>query len=89
MPKQQKQKYRLFTSDIGPMQFSAYQDTYTADPTERIRELSRALNTTAIALPHTRRDIWPDGKTGKLSAAAVLWLKSEGQLPGKQASSEE
>lgn len=80
MSKKPKQKYRLFTSDVGPMQFSALCDVYTADPFKSIAETSRRFTTTAIALPHGRKDLWPDGKTGKLPLDGVAWLQREGQL---------
>lgn len=80
MTKPPKQKYRIFTSDIGPMQFSALCDVYTAQPSKTVEKTSFRFNTTAIALPHTRKDLWPDGQTGKLSDDSKDYLRREGQI---------
>lgn len=80
---EEKMVYRIFTSDIGPMQFSALKDVDTADPFKTIEDVAARFSTVALALPHTRRDLWPDGQTGKLSEDCIKFIAARGLWTGR------
>jgi hypothetical protein len=84
--------YRIFTNDIGPMRFSAWADVRGACPREAVMR-SRALHLPSfrldrphatarrlhlvLAIPLSRKDIWPDEKTGKTKPEARKYMYVE------------
>ncbi len=79
-------KYRVFVEDVGPGKFSAAGvpvklrgGIEAATPREAIDKSKVAnpkgtnewLGRRLIALPHDRRDLWPDGQTGAVPREAL------------------
>lgn len=65
--------FRLFTNDVGPNRYSALMPARAANQEDANRfALAKAkrLGCKAVALPENRPDLWPDGHTGELPAAA-------------------
>lgn len=71
-----RQKYRIFIQDVGKNGYSGYADTQATSRREAESQYSHAP-ARIVALPHNRRDLWPDGKTGRLP-------KSPAQLRGER-----
>lgn len=68
-------KYRIFVQDVGKSGFSGFTDVdaYSvrhALETCKVHDLRKY-----IALPHSRRDLWPDGKTAQLPEGALRFGK--------------
>ena len=66
-------KYRVFIEDVGPNKFSAIRDAEAKTPQEAILKVVNlhAVDVQVIALPHSRRDLWPNGRTGKVPTEAL------------------
>lgn len=68
------QQYRVFVEDVGPDRFSGLADAEAPGPRtaivmvtdvdEREDDLLLLDGLKLIALPHSRKDLWPDGSTG-------------------------
>lgn len=71
--------YRIFVEDVGPGRFSCsgFGDIIASSPDDAIQKTSKSWkwqgNRRFLALPHTRKDLWPDGKTGEVPAEAYLF----------------
>lgn len=65
------EKYRLFVQDIGDAGYSGYFDIEASDATEAIMWADHRIRHKLIALPFSRRDLWPDGD-GNVKAVALL-----------------
>lgn len=66
-------KYRLFTNDVGPEQFSALRDidaNSDAAALTEARKVAEYLQCKVLAIPHSLSALWPNGKTGRISAKA-------------------
>lgn len=69
-------KYRVFVRDVGKRGYSGLRDAEADSVAEAIIIASRKRRRLPrlpylIALPHDRKDLWPDGKTGKVSPEAL------------------
>jgi len=70
-------KYRVFVQDVGDEGFSGVADVEAPNPQSAVSVFAYTPagatwhNKTLIALPHTRKDLWPDGKTGAVSQEAL------------------
>ncbi len=70
-------KYRVFVQDVGRSGFSGVRDINAASPTEAVKPYAFPKGGTTwhgkklIALPHDRKDLWPDGKTGEVPREAL------------------
>ena len=66
-------EYRIFVQDVGENGYSALSDiTGAADQAEALRIAGRIrFECAVLVLPHARRDLWPDSKTGLVTAEAV------------------
>ena len=77
--------YRVFVEDVGPGKFSAIKDAEAKNPRRAILDVTKVDGFTGapdfmtwngrrlIALPHHRKDLWPNGKTGAVSAEALKY----------------
>jgi hypothetical protein len=68
--------YRLFVEDVGKGKFSAMgvAEVRAANPKAAIRAgfgPSLWNGKRIIALPHERKDLWPDGQTGEVPEEAL------------------
>ena len=68
-------KYRVFTNDVGPNQYSAYCEVKASSDAEALLKGAKACNhmlsgTKILVLSNKRRDMWPHGKTGRVDG----WL---------------
>jgi hypothetical protein len=69
-------KYAVFTNDVGPNEYSRFCDVNAPDlsaakQTAKLRFNPRKFQPLAagvqiLVLPHSRKDLWPDGQTGKI-----------------------
>lgn len=67
-------KYRVFTNDIRPDQFSAFcfvEADSQGEANDKAHARTRTLPSCGypfkyLALAENRRDLWPDGRTGRL-----------------------
>jgi hypothetical protein len=66
--------YRFFTNDVGRDGYSAYTDSVAGESRAQVyaraRSLAETLGCKVLVLPHDRRDLWPDRKTGRISVEA-------------------
>lgn len=66
-------KYRVFTNDVGPKQFSAYCEVKASTDQEALLKGMKAcvnmpVGTRVLVLSNNRRDFWPNGKTGHVQS---------------------
>lgn len=64
-------KFRVFTNDVGPNAYSCLMSLSAKDQNEanrKARRIAGKLDCKAVALPESRRELWPDGQTGLLPA---------------------
>lgn len=75
-------RFRIFTQDVGDSGYSGVCDVVAESMNEALQKAPpRAWRREKyIALPHSRRDLWPDGKTGELSPEAVRFVKLLGEV---------
>jgi hypothetical protein len=80
-------KYRIFTNDVGPNAYSALCEVSAESLREAkakaqivCRELPSRHNLKVLVIPNDRRDLWPDGKTGKISADARPFIVGRGEF---------
>ena len=72
-------KYRVFVEDVGPSRFSGVRDIVAATPKAAIKPFATDQGKglwhgrRLIAFPHSRRDLWPDGQTGKVPREALTF----------------
>ena len=74
-------KYRVFVEDVGRNKFSGVGDAEAATPRKAIYKASAIdpgseflptwYGRKLIALPHSRKDLWPNGKTGSVPREAL------------------
>lgn len=69
-------KYRVFTNDVGPNQFSALREIDARFDDEALLKGVRDCNglpsgTKILVLSEQRRDLWPNGKTGRVPKEAL------------------
>ena len=70
-------RYRIFSEDVGIEKFSALDEVDAPNPraaispfcTDKTRKLLHGRR--VIALPTNRKDLWPDGKTGRVPKEAL------------------
>lgn len=65
------ESFRIFVQDVGKKGYSGLSDieAYTV---EHALDLVGAVSSKKyIALPHTRKDLWPNGKTGRVTEEAL------------------
>ena len=68
--------YRVFVQDVGRTGYSGMRDCKASSPQEAIRLLlefqhERPGEWKYIAIPHSRRDLWPNGQTGAVTKEAL------------------
>jgi hypothetical protein len=76
--------YRFFTNDVGLNQYSAYADSVRGLSLQhceaRARRLAAKLGCKVLLLPHDRKDLWPDKKTGRIPVEAKAFVfEAEGK----------
>ena len=73
-------QYRIFVQDVGAYGFSGVVDAMGHSPGDAIDQSETAsppaekrqwFGRKLIALPYTRMDLWPDGKTGAVPTEAL------------------
>jgi hypothetical protein len=67
-------KYRLFVQDVGISGYSGLYDVQAASSLaarKLARDEGRRRRAKVLALPHDRRELWPDGQTGEVPRAAL------------------
>ena len=70
-------KYRVFTNDIGPNQFSCLRDITAhtlAQAKGQARQCIASWETKALVVPHSHPDLWPDSKTGTIKPEAEAYI---------------
>lgn len=77
-------KYRAFVQDVGEDGYSGLEDVLASNMIHAWNEAQSIWPSLAekgglIVLPHSHRHLWPDSKTGLLSAEAKLFVNSLGQ----------
>jgi hypothetical protein len=65
--------FRLFVQDVGAAGYSAVTDVVAFDHAQALRVVNKIRIDPPgwLLLPHSRRDLWPDGKTGAVTAEAL------------------
>jgi len=64
--------YRVFSQDVGPSGFSAIKDVTAESPRAAVAKVKPAWKgEKMIALPYSRRDLWPNNKTGAVPCEAL------------------
>ena len=70
-------KYRVFVQDVGQTGYSGYADAIAWTGAEAVRKMKRPdLDGKLIAIRHSDKHLWPDGKTGQLPGIQKV-LRSE------------
>lgn len=66
-------KWRIFTNDVGPNQYSALTDVTAPDLQAALKKIPAGLEkgTKILCLPHKAMALWPDGKSGRVSDKAL------------------
>jgi len=68
-------KYRIFTNDVGPDQYSCFLVIHADSPAEAERTAKAEIGSyfdkfrrkvKILVIPDDRKDLMPDGKTGRL-----------------------
>ncbi len=70
-------KWRVFTNDVGPNQFSALKEIEAESWDEALRKmkpLAKQLRCKVLVAPENRRDLWPDGQTGRIPTEAKRYI---------------
>lgn len=73
-------KFRVFEQDVGAHGYSGVRDVLASSPMRAVRLISKLGHLDGnqlIALPHTRKDLWPDGRTGRVRPEALKIGRSE------------
>jgi hypothetical protein len=78
-------KYRVFTNDVGPNQYSAYCEVKASSDDEALSKGMKACNymqsgTKVLVLSNNRKDLWPHGKTGRVCEESLEYLVVIGTL---------
>lgn len=65
--------FRLFVQDVGSRGYSAVTDVISSDHADALRVVRKVRIDPPdwLLLPHSRRDLWPDGRTGAVTAEAL------------------
>lgn len=72
-------QFRIFVQDVGPYGYSGYTDVSAADPKEALAAIGegkgqgKRRRPLFIALPKSRKDLWPDGKTGRVPQESLRY----------------
>jgi hypothetical protein len=71
---EQLQKFRIFAQDVGVAGYSAVVDLDGMSAQDAVHFADREYprwKGKHIALPHSRKDLWPDDKTGTVPPEAL------------------
>ena len=74
-------KYRIFTNDVGPNAYSALQDIEAKNLEAAKIEaagIAGMYACKALVLPHDRKDLFPNGQTGKIKPEARAFIVGRG-----------
>lgn len=67
-------KYRVFSQDVGKYGYSGVKDVMADSPRSAVNKVGQAWEgEKMIALPHGRKDLWPDGQTGRVPREALRY----------------
>lgn len=67
-------RYRVFAQDVGKSGYSGVKDITAESPRGALAKVPPAWEgERMIALPHTRKDLWPNGKTGAVPREALRY----------------
>ena len=77
-----EQQFRVFEQDVGDSGYSALDDVTAETMIDAWNQATRLHPQIKglICLPHSRRDLWPNWKTGELSAEAARFVNSLGAV---------
>ncbi len=65
------EKYRVFVQDVGESGYSGFTDAVADSVDDALQDFRAVGGPKFIALPYSRRDLWPHPTTGRVSTEAL------------------